>query len=250
MTRVIPSGGTSGQVLAKTSGTSYAVAWANANSIPTGGATGTVLTKTSGTDYATDWALPYPALAGNANKVLTVNGGETAAAWATNTAATNIPSGGIIMYDGTLANFDGTGAGINTLLGWSLCNGVNGTRDMGGQIVFGYKSGDADFNLIGLTGGSKTFTVIEANLPPHAHAGTTDNEGAHTHTTTAVNSVGSGSSIATSTSGVSFTFYTNSIASSAGTAHNHPFTTNDGSGVSTPIKHLAPYITMAYIRKN
>ncbi|RIV21365.1 hypothetical protein DYU11_18335 [Fibrisoma montanum] len=55
----LPAGGTTGQVLAKTSGANGAVAWttpgAAANGLPTGGTTGQVLTKTSSTDFAASW---------------------------------------------------------------------------------------------------------------------------------------------------------------------------------------------------
>jgi hypothetical protein len=33
------------------------------------------------------------------------------------------------------ANFDGTGLGTNLRLGWAICNGSNGTDDMGGLFV-------------------------------------------------------------------------------------------------------------------
>lgn len=76
--RRIPSGGSTGQVLKKTSGSNYAVGWAADNEggglsqsqvdarvnavipanrrIPSGGSTGQVLKKTSGSNYAVGWA--------------------------------------------------------------------------------------------------------------------------------------------------------------------------------------------------
>lgn len=56
----IPAGGTAGQVLAKTSATSYDAAWAApatpSGLVPTGGAAGQVLTKNTATNYDAAWA--------------------------------------------------------------------------------------------------------------------------------------------------------------------------------------------------
>lgn len=56
----IPSGGTAGQVLGKSSGTDYDVAWVDQsggdNPLPTGGSAGQVLAKASGTNYDVEWA--------------------------------------------------------------------------------------------------------------------------------------------------------------------------------------------------
>lgn len=51
----IPSGGTTGQVLAKTSGTDYAAGWTTPHYIPSGGGSGQVLAKSSNSDYALEW---------------------------------------------------------------------------------------------------------------------------------------------------------------------------------------------------
>ena len=56
---VIPAGGSSGQVLTKSSGTDYDMGWSSpAGGIPSGGTTGQVLTKNSGTDYDVGWTTP------------------------------------------------------------------------------------------------------------------------------------------------------------------------------------------------
>ena len=51
--------------------------------VPSGGSTGQVLTKSSGSDYATAWTTinALPSQTGNSGKYLTTNG--TAASWAT-----------------------------------------------------------------------------------------------------------------------------------------------------------------------
>lgn len=57
----LPTAGTTGQVLAKNSGTSYDVEWVSLDPVsgmPAGGTTGQVLTKLSGADGNTNWATP------------------------------------------------------------------------------------------------------------------------------------------------------------------------------------------------
>lgn len=63
------------------------------------------------------------------------------------------------------ANFDGTGLGINLRTGWKLMNGNNGTINMGGRVAVGYDPGDTDYDNAGDIGGSKTATLIKANIP-------------------------------------------------------------------------------------
>jgi hypothetical protein len=52
----VPTGGTAGQALTKSSSTDHATQWTTL--VPAGGATGQVLAKSSGTDYATQWSTP------------------------------------------------------------------------------------------------------------------------------------------------------------------------------------------------
>lgn len=81
----------------------------------------------------------------------------------------NIPIGGIIDYKpptSDLSEFDGTGLGISgSMIGFAICNGANGTPDIRGRVVVGQTPSDADFDLIGDTGGSKTHTLTKAQLP-------------------------------------------------------------------------------------
>lgn len=77
-------------------------------------------------------------------------------------------SAGDIIYNatpGVLDNFDGTGLGKWKYEGWALCNGSNGTVDLGGQFPAVYDSGDTDYDTPGETGGAKEVTLTEANLP-------------------------------------------------------------------------------------
>lgn len=52
----LPAGGSNGQILAKNSGTNYAVAWVDApHGLPTGGSTGQFLAKSNNGNYAVSW---------------------------------------------------------------------------------------------------------------------------------------------------------------------------------------------------
>jgi len=52
----LPTGGTTGQVLAKASNTAQDAAWVAIHQVPAGGTTGQVLKKVSDTDYDVAWA--------------------------------------------------------------------------------------------------------------------------------------------------------------------------------------------------
>ena len=54
----VATGGTTGQVLSKVSGTDYDTQWRDVHEVPSGGTAGQVLSKVDGTDYNTQWATP------------------------------------------------------------------------------------------------------------------------------------------------------------------------------------------------
>jgi hypothetical protein len=72
-----------------------------------------------------------------------------------------IPTGGIIMWSGTIANIP---------TGWALCNGANGTPNLQDRFIVGATSGgDGDYPGVGVnqTGGNK-----DAIIPYHNHIAT------------------------------------------------------------------------------
>ncbi len=52
------------------------------------------------------------------------------------------------------------------------------TPDLRGRFIVGYTASDADYNLIGKTGGAKQVTLTAAQMPSHTHG---VNETPHSH---------------------------------------------------------------------
>ncbi len=91
--------------------------------------------------------------------VLSADQGKILADQITVISSTNVPVGGIIMFDGFTAGIPSN---------WNICDGANGTPDLTDKFI----RGTASEANIGNAGGSDT-----ASMPNHRHTG-----GAHTHT--------------------------------------------------------------------
>jgi hypothetical protein len=88
---------------------------------------------------------------GTAGQILT-SAGDASPTW------TNpFPSGGIIMWSGSIASIPS---------GWLLCNGSSGTPDLRDRFVVGAGSTYA----VNATGGAATVTLSTTNLPSHTHS--------------------------------------------------------------------------------
>ena len=202
-------------------------------------------------------------------KVLTSDAAGLAS-WQTPAPTGTTPPGGIIMYSGAW-NFDGTGLGTGSLVGWALCNGNNGTPNLSDRFVMG----TINSANLKVTGGANSYTLTASQLPSHTHTFTTDISGCHVHTIT-INSAGdhthtygdalywtnyknscyAGASNATNyctggrTTRTSSSAGSHSHTSSMSTcgAHSHSGTTNStGSGAS--IDNRPAFIQLAFIMK-
>ena len=89
----IPAGGSSGQVLAKSSSADYAIEWRTPHYVPSGGTSGQVLAKSSDDNYSLAWSTPhYVPSGGTAGQVLAKSSGD---AYEVNWVdAHGIPTGG------------------------------------------------------------------------------------------------------------------------------------------------------------
>jgi hypothetical protein len=164
--------------------------------------------------------LTSPGTAGN---VLT----STGSAWV---SGAPFPSGGIIMWSGSIVSIPS---------GWYLCDGTNGTPDLRNRFIVGAGSTYA----VAATGGSADAVVVA-----HTHTGTTDSNGAHTHTVPSGGYGSAGGSVRYSSTDNSNVW--NNLAQTTGSngAHTHTFTTASA-GTSGTNANLPPYYALAYIMK-
>lgn len=130
-------------------------------------------------------------------------------------AESNLPIGSVILWYGS------SGA---VPAGWQICDGTNGTPNLKGRVPVGVDAAQTEFDVLGETGGAKTHTLTQAEMPQHQHAGTTAGENEnHTHNLAGhqhwVNMPSAGGHSHDSTNGV-----TNVVSSAAG-----PYNVN-GSG--------------------
>lgn len=99
------------------------------------------------------------------------------------------PLGDVKMRVALSDRFDGTGLGKWELLGWAICNGANGTFDMRSRFPVAYDNRntppgglgdnlwDTNYQTPGATGGEKSHTLTESEIPAHRHGPATVNEG-------------------------------------------------------------------------
>lgn len=178
-----------------------------------------------------------------------------------------IPVGTIVMWTGAVAPN-----------GWVLCDGGSYPRldgsgnisspDLRGRFVLGQGQGAGLTNrVLDATGGEEAHQLTVAEMPSHTHTGTTDSDGAHTHTVTdpghshtiTINAVDDqnfsaqagqlppadgNTAVGTYQSGSSST----GISINSSGAHTHTFTTNSTGG---DVAHntMPPFYVLAYIMK-
>lgn len=71
------------------------------------------------------------------------------------------------MFKGIIVAWSGFRSNIPD--GWVLCNGANGTPNLGGRFILGYQnSGTA--NIVGSMGGEEYVTLLTSQIPSHSHA--------------------------------------------------------------------------------
>lgn len=183
-------------------------------------------------NLATGWEVGGVAVTATAAEINTLDGIAPAGA-----GFGFIPSGGIIMWSGSVASVPA---------GWFLCDGANGTPDLRNRFVVGAGSTYA----VNATGGADTVTLTTAQMPAHGHtfSGTTNTTGAHVHSyQNNVNGSFNGSNQDGSDGANASNTFRNTT--SAGD-HAHTFsgtTASVGSGQAH--ENRPPYLALAYIMK-
>jgi hypothetical protein len=190
--------------------------------------------------------LDSPALTGTPTAPTAAPGTNTTqvatTAFATAAAIAAFPSGGIIMWSGSIASIPS---------GWFLCDGANGTPNLRDRFVVGAGSTYA----VNATGGSADAIVVS-----HTHTASTSTAGNHQHYTFN-GSFYTGGDISSSTypawaagagdqqyniKGTS-TVADRGLTNTAGN-HTHAVTVNS-TGSSGTNANLPPYYALAYIMK-
>lgn len=169
-------------------------------------------------------------------------GATTAAAARTNLdvaqAVYAVPSGGIIMWSGSIATIP---------TGWLLCNGSSGTPDLRNRFVIGAyvdSSGIANTTITGSntqTGGSKDAIIVS-----HTHSASVTDP-SHIHGTAGSNQVGTGTG-RFSSGGYPIDVMVSPVnMSSAVTGITVSNSTIGSSGTDA---NLVPYYALAFIMKS
>lgn len=197
-----------------------------------------VMVDTNSTQTLTNKTLTSPTVNTAAISGGTINntviGGTTPAAGSftnltvsgTVTGFGTVPSGGIIMWSGSIASIPS---------GWYLCNGSNGTPDLRDRFVVGAGNSYA----VAATGGSKDATLVS-----HTHTATVTDPG-HTHTY-----AGRNPSVNVAYSGYGGDPYfatTQNLTTVSNTTGISVSNSTEGSSATNA--NLPPYYALAYIMK-
>lgn len=174
--------------------------------------------------------------AGTSGEVLVSQGSGNTPIW-----GSGFPSGGIIMWSGTIATIPS---------GWYLCNGANGTPDLRNRFVIAADADDVGVAKTSVTGtasqsgGSKDAIVVSHT---HTFSATTSTIGDHVHTISASGGeYAAGQQDHFTTDGVSV------YSRNTGAAGSHSHTvsgTTASSGSSGTNANLPPYYALAFIQK-
>ena len=181
-----------------------------------------------------------------------------------------MPTGGIIMWSGTIATIP---------TGWALCDGTNGTPNLTGKFIVHADADSSGTYNVGATGGANDVTLTTSQMPAHNHSGSTASAGSHTHSAS-TNSAGAH----THTTNISFSpdvdYFGNNVSilnngqngtnsvtgqstnftSSSAGSHSHTVTVNsDGAhthtvsvtntGGGSAHENRPPFFALAYIMK-
>jgi microcystin-dependent protein len=131
----------------------------------------------------------------------------------------------------------------NTLIGGTW------TEVGAGRFPVGLNTGDADFDTIGKTGGAKTVTLTEAQIPAHTHTQTAHghavNDPGHTHVENSNNTTTGGlrgwGAADTSTNTSTATGYSTASAQT-GLTVNDATAVNENTGGGEAHSNLPPYL--------
>lgn len=147
-----------------------------------------------------------------------------------------VPEGMISMWAGAINEIPA---------GWKLCDGDNGTPDLTGRFIVGYKSNVIDYNEVGKTGGLDRVRLTEGEMPVHNHTGSATMP-PHSHSIAggAIKSGGGQSNALTNNNNIGHDTITQTAQSTSITGSVN--INNKGGNESH--ENRPPYYTLAYIQ--
>jgi hypothetical protein len=154
----------------------------------------------------------------------------------TPTWGSGFPSGGIIMWSGTIATIPS---------GWLLCDGSNSTPDLRNKFIIGAFSDDSGTAKTTVTGSpTQTGGTKDAIVVSHTHTATsTVTDPGHNHTA-------AGTRAPPFETGGNANFTNGTVTTSTATTGITVATTNASAGSSGTDQNLPPYYALAYIMKS
>lgn len=163
----------------------------------------------------------------------------------TSFAGSIAPSGWLIC-DGTLKSTTAY-ADLFTAIGYTYGGSGSqfGVPNLKGRVPVGLDTSQAEFDNINDTGGSKTHTLIAAEMPNHTHTGSTNTTGSHNHSYQD-HPRDASVKYASGTAGQDRSAVSDQTGSAG--SHSHSFTT-DAAGSGSAHNNLQPYIVLNYIIK-
>jgi hypothetical protein len=191
-------------------------------------------TITSSGTLAVTGALTLDGSSGTSGQVIVSAGSGNTPTW-----GSGFPSGGIIMWSGTIATIPS---------GWYLCNGSNGTPDLRNRFIIGAHSDDAGAAKTTVTGsatqsgGSKDAIVVS-----HTHTASVTDPG-HLHNWSSYTVNADGGADATGM----FTYISswgNTQSKPTASATTGISVSNSTTGSSGTNANLPPYYALAFIMK-
>jgi microcystin-dependent protein len=160
----------------------------------------------------------------------------------TNNTNSPVPTGGIIMWNGSINSIPS---------GWALCDGTNGTPDLRNRFIVG--AGD-QYNVLN-TGGAKEVTLTQNETPIRDHSHwvdlTTTTDGNHNHSIGFDDNNG-GDSYAAHESADASGCCDGSYTTASGGNHSHSVsgsTASTGDSSADAHENRPPYLALAYIMK-
>jgi hypothetical protein len=196
-------------------------------------------TLTSSGTLAVTGGVTLDGSAGTSGQVLLSAGSGNTPTW-----GSGFPSGGIIMWSGTIATIPS---------GWYLCNGSNSTPDLRNRFIIGAFQDTSSVAYTTVTGAdTQTGGTKDAIVVSHTHTATsTVTDSGHSHTLTNYGSAQAGSDNGGAPVMASTGYGTGRDPNPTNTATTGitVATTNASSGSSGTNQNLPPYYALAFIMK-